>query len=106
MYDRVIRLRGSEAYELATRTRFGYELDPSRNFGIKLVVRAYVVAEDYSLEDFVALVRNESARRKETQRFRATFALDSRDLDSPTPENQPPATTTSDAMPSEPKSDA
>ncbi len=102
MYDRVIRLRGSETYELATRTRFGYELDPSRNFGIRLVVRAYVVAEDYSLEDFAALVRDEAVRREETQRFRAAFALDSRDLDLPTPEDQPFATIPPDATPPEP----
>ncbi len=102
MYDRVIRLRGSETYELATRTRFGYELDPSRNFGIRLVVRAYVVAEDYSIEDFAALVRNEAARHEETQRFRAAFALDSRDLDLPTPEDRPPATTPSADTPPEP----
>ncbi len=92
MYDRVIRLRGSETYELAARTRFGYELDPARNFGIKLVVRAYVVAEDYSIEDFAALVRSESAQREEAQRFRARFILDSRDLDaSPPPEGPPPS---------------
>ncbi|AEP12344.1 hypothetical protein Cabther_A1594 [Chloracidobacterium thermophilum B] len=106
MYDRVIRLRGSETYELATRTRFGYELDPSRNFGIRLVVRAYVVAEDYSIEDFAAMVRNEAARREETQRFRAAFALDSRDLDAPYPEShpepEPPPTTPPADLPPKP----
>ncbi|MFQ3580703.1 MAG: hypothetical protein SNJ67_10685 [Chloracidobacterium sp.] len=81
MYDRIIRLRGSETYELATRTRFGYELDPKHNFGVALVVRAYVVAEDYSIDDFAALVKSESARRSEAQQFRASFALDSRDLE-------------------------
>lgn len=90
MYDRVIRLRGSETYELAARTRFGYELDPAHNFGVKLVVRAYVVAEDYSIEDFAALVKRESAQREEAQRFRARFVLDSRDLDvAPPPDAAP-----------------
>ncbi|MCS7080195.1 MAG: hypothetical protein NZ585_09115 [Chloracidobacterium sp.] len=85
MYDRVIRLRGSETYELAARTRFGYELDPARNFGVRLVVRAYVVAEDYSIEDFIALMKSEAARHEEAQRFRASFMLDSRDLDESAP---------------------
>ncbi|OYT71077.1 MAG: hypothetical protein CFK52_09150 [Chloracidobacterium sp. CP2_5A] len=85
MYDRVIRLRGSETYELATRTRFGYELDPACNFGVALTVRAYVVAEDYSIEDFAALVKSEAARRSEARQFRASFALDSRDLEPDAP---------------------
>ncbi len=85
MYDRVIRLRGSEIYELATRTRFGYELDPEHNFGIALTVRAYVVAEDYSIEDFTALVKSAAARRSEVRQFRASFALDSCDLETDAP---------------------
>jgi|GEM_PF-1659652 hypothetical protein len=99
MYDRVIRLRGRETYELAARTRLGYELDPSRNFGIKLVVRAYVVAEDYSVEEFIALVKSESEQRAEAQRFRATFALDSRDLDQPPPVATPPTSSTPEKTP-------
>lgn len=81
MYDRVIRLRGSEKYELAARTSLGYELDPERNFGFALEIRAYLVAEDYSFEEFAALVKSEKEQKEEAARFRAAFSLDSRDLE-------------------------
>lgn len=81
MYDRVIRLRGSEKFELAARTSLGYELDPERNFGFALEIRAYLVAEDYSIEEFAALVKTEKEQKEEAARFRAVFSLDSRDLE-------------------------
>jgi hypothetical protein len=80
MYNRVIRLRGSEKYEPAAKTPIGYELDPEHNLGFTLVVRSYVVAEDYSVEEFAALVKSEAAKRDEERRFRAAFSLDSRDM--------------------------
>ncbi|MBX7222668.1 MAG: hypothetical protein K1Y36_22160 [Blastocatellia bacterium] len=79
-YNRIIRLRGSETFEPATKAFLGYELDPNYNLGVTLTIRGYLVAEDYSLDEFAALVQSEDAKKAETERFRSVFLIDSRTL--------------------------
>lgn len=88
-YDRIIRLRGSEVFEPACKGSIGYELDPEYNHGIALVVRGYLVAEDYSLDEFAAMVQTEAQKKAETAHFKAVFLIDSRNLTTPPAEPQP-----------------
>lgn len=86
-YDRVIRLRGSLTYEPASKASYGYQLDPEFNLGISLTVRTYLVAEDYSLDEFMAMVKTQTQKDEEVHYFRTTFMIDSRNL--PPPEEEP-----------------
>ncbi|HMW00015.1 MAG TPA: hypothetical protein PLL06_15005 [Acidobacteriota bacterium] len=86
-YDRVIRLRGSLSYEPASKASFGYQLDPEFNLGISLTVRTYLVAEDYSLDEFMAMMKTRAQKEEEVRHFRTTFLIDSRNL--PPPEEEP-----------------
>ena len=86
-YDRVIRLRGSLTYEPASKASYGYQLDPEFNLGVSLTVRTYLVAEDYSLDEFMAMVKTQAQKDEEVHYFRTTFMIDSRNL--PSPEEEP-----------------
>ena len=45
-YDRSIRVRGRPGFEAARRVSLGYELDPDKHRGFRLVIPEYMIAEE------------------------------------------------------------